>query len=767
MIFTETSFPDLLQILGYAPDEHVAVCTDASGVFASSVITADQAPGLTPDDDANYWFSVNPVTGPVRRNKGRGSAPDVTRLAAVWADIDIKDGACRDFDQAHVVINALSGLLGSRPSAIVSSGHGLQPYWPIEDGQIVDNETRAQAARLLLRFGRLVHAVARGQGVKLDSVFDLPRVMRLPGTRNCKREPVPVTYTVDTGGPLSLEELDERLTEAGIFEVDDDTRVGASTAAEISAPAEWTYTDNPCSYAIKTIEGWKVDNPSGRHPWLVAQATRIAVMHRLGCLTSDLHQYALATLQAEFVRLCGRSGDTRPVPPHEFSDAVEFGQWRASSMSAQQVATETGRHVEKGLHINLMGKYQVVAPPPFVIRDADDTDVTDKSVDRGEVDMGASDTDVTDVTDKSEDGGELLNEVETYLSRFISFPSRHARIAYVLWIVHTHLMDEWESTPRILFVSPEPGSGKTRALEVAEPLVPRAVHAVNCTPAYLFRKVSDPAGAPTVFYDEIDTVFGPKAKDNEDIRGMLNAGHRKGAVAGRCVIRGKTVETEEIPAYCAVALAGLNDLPDTIMTRSVIVRMRRRKPDEKVEPWRARINRPEGEALFTRLQQWTTAHRQTARETWPDMPEGVEDRDADIWEPLLAVADLAGGDWPAAARGSAVAMVAASKARTPSMGVRLLRDVRSVYGKDTMLSTTQLLGELNRLEESPWGVSQKGMPLDPRGIAAILRDYGIESKQLRDVRGGRFRGYVKGQFSDAWTRYLTDEEAVDVFEEAA
>jgi hypothetical protein len=102
-------------------------------------------------------------------------------------------------------------------------------------------------------------------------------------------------------------------------------------------------------------------------------------------------------------------------------------------------------------------------------------------------------------------------------------------------IAHTWLM----STPRTAFLSPEPGSGKTRALKVAEPLVPDPVHAVNCTPAYLFREVGDPDGPPTIRYDEIDTVFGPKAKDNEDIRGLLNAGRRKGAVAGQCVVRAR------------------------------------------------------------------------------------------------------------------------------------------------------------------------------------------------------------------------------------
>src|SRR5262249_50328754 len=134
------------------------------------------------------------------------------------------------------------------------------------------------------------------------------------------------------------------------------------------------------------------------------------------------------------------------------------------------------------------------------------------------------------------------------------------------------------------FLSPEPASGKTRALELTETLVPRPVEAINTTPAYLFRKVSDPAGPPTILYDEIDTVFGARAKEHEDIRGIINAGHRRGAKAGRCVVRGNVVKTEELPAYCAVAMAGLGHLPDTILTRSIIIKMRRRAPTEKIEP---------------------------------------------------------------------------------------------------------------------------------------------------------------------------------------
>lgn len=351
--------------------------------------------------------------------------------------------------------------------------------------------------------------------------------------------------------------------------------------------------------------------------------------------------------------------------------------------------------------------------------------------------------------DIRQQGAVLLDEVEHFLGRFVAYPSDHARIAHTLWIAHTYLMEKWESTPRIAFLSPEPGSGKSRCLEVTEPLVPRPVHAVNTTPAYLFRKVSDPEGAPTVLYDEIDTVFGPKAKDNEDVRGMLNAGHRRGAVAGRCVVRGKTVETEELPAYCAVALAGLNDLPDTIMTRSIVVRMRRRSPDEQVEPWRHRVNAPEAEALAERLQRWASTIDQVP---WPDMPAGIEDRNADVWEALLAVADLTGREWPQRARVAAVALVADSMAGVPSIGVLLLRDLRTVFADQDRLPTEIVLAGLHALEESPWG-DLRGKPVDSRWLSRQLDKYGVKPKVIRTPTGTP-RGYDAADLHDPWTRYL-------------
>jgi hypothetical protein len=351
------------------------------------------------------------------------------------------------------------------------------------------------------------------------------------------------------------------------------------------------------------------------------------------------------------------------------------------------------------------------------------------------------------------EGAALLEDVLEFLSRFIAYPSDHALIAHVLWIAHTHLMTAWESTPRLAFLSPEPASGKTRSMEVTELLVPKAVAAVNVTPAYLFRKVGGEDGPPTILFDEIDTVFGPKAKEHEEIRALLNSGHRRGAVAGRCLVRGKIVETEEISSYAAVALAGLGWLPDTILSRSIIIRMRRRAPDETIEAFRRRVHAPQGEALCRRLAGWAATILDEATEARPDMPAGVEDRNADMWEPLLAAADIAGGSWPGRARAVAVALVAVAREVEPSLNIRLLTDVRTVFGDEEQLPTKKILAELCLIEDAPWN-DLKGNPITNNQLARRLRQYGVKPKTLRLADDRFAKDYARADLHDVWRRYL-------------
>jgi hypothetical protein len=195
---------------------------------------------------------------------------------------------------------------------------------------------------------------------------------------------------------------------------------------------------------------------------------------------------------------------------------------------------------------------------------------------------------------------------------------------------------------------------------------------------------------------------GPKAKDNEEVRALLNAGHRKGAVAGRCVVHGATVLTEEIPAYCAVALAGLGWLPETILSRSIVIKMRRRTAGEKVEPFRRRVHVHDGEALCQRLADWAETILEEATDARPEMPTGVDDRNADVWEALLALADIAGGEWPERARAAATALVKI-RDEEPSLGIRLLADLKTVFGDADQMSTADILLALAALDEAPWG----------------------------------------------------------------
>ncbi len=359
------------------------------------------------------------------------------------------------------------------------------------------------------------------------------------------------------------------------------------------------------------------------------------------------------------------------------------------------------------------------------------------------------------------DGARALADVETFLRRFVAFPSDAAAVAVSLWAAHAHLVDAFDSTPRLALLSPEPGSGKTRTLEVLELLVPAPMHALNASPAPTFRSIA--AARRTLLFDEVDGLFGRPGKDDPaaDLRALLNAGHRKGATIPRCV--GPRHEVVDFPVFAATALAGLGDLPDTLMSRAVIVRMRRRAPHETVEPFRYRLHAPEGHDLRERLAAWASIVAGHLGDPWPDMPAGVEDRPADCWEPLLAVAEAAGGHWPDTARTACVEMTRVAASREASLGVRLLADLREVFTvRDEdgniidvveTLPTEAVLDRLHDLDEAPWG-DLRGKPLDARGLARRLRQYDVCSTKVK-VEGKPLQGYRREHLWDAWTRYLT------------
>jgi hypothetical protein len=255
--------------------------------------------------------------------------------------------------------------------------------------------------------------------------------------------------------------------------------------------------------------------------------------------------------------------------------------------------------------------------------------------------------------------------------------------------------------------------------------------------------------------DEADTIFGTRkqAEANEDLRGLLNAGHQRNRPMLRWDVASRTAE--RLATFAMALLAAIGELPDTIMDRAVVVRMRRRGPGERVDPYRTRRDAPPLNALRERLGGWVREHLRELHHATPQMP--LEDRAADTWEPLIAIADLAGGDWPTRARDAAVTMSGAEtqQEEDTSAGVRLLADLRAVFDSEgaDALYTTSVLERLHKLEDAPWA-DWYGHPLASKDLAKLLRAFDVRPKDVREPSGANRKGYARADQHEPWARYV-------------
>jgi hypothetical protein len=252
-----------------------------------------------------------------------------------------KPGGCRDLAHALQIVDEISAVIGMRPSVVVRSGSGLHPYWPIEDGQIDDEATRERVETLLRRWRNLCVSVAAAHGASIDSnVFDLPRVLRIPNTRNHKRVPaVLVEARADTGAPMSLDELAERLDEAGF--VDDRRCVGGVVdGVDVDAAVRgWAYAERACGYMLTVIDAWATDPISLRHGWLLDKAIKLASAHRKGCLTQDLHRRGIETIASRLSAARATDGSDRQNRG-EFARTMRDAIVRVAAFSDEKILDE-------------------------------------------------------------------------------------------------------------------------------------------------------------------------------------------------------------------------------------------------------------------------------------------------------------------------------------------------------------------------------------------------------------------------------------------
>jgi hypothetical protein len=356
----------------------------------------------------------------------------------------------------------------------------------------------------------------------------------------------------------------------------------------------------------------------------------------------------------------------------------------------------------------------------------------------------------------------LLDAICEVLQRYVFFQLPEQVIATGLRVVHTWVLDAFDYTPYLHVHSAEKRSGKSRLLDVLALLVREPWRTAGVSLAALFRKVE--RDQPTLLYDEIDTVFSNSRKDDtKDIQGFLNAGFERGATFCRCVGQNADLDIQEFEPFCPKALSGIGEvLPDTTADRCVPIELVRQSREEKTERFRKREVEAVVANIRAELEAWAQQPEEIdrLREARPDLPEELTDRQQDICEPLLSIADLAGGEWSKKARSALVKLCCVKG--DASSGVTLLADIRDIFnstGEDKM-TTKDLLERLTAIEaDRPyafwWEEALKHDRLKSAAtkLAKLLKPYGVTPRKIR-VGNETVRGYYRADLEQAWKRYL-------------
>lgn len=346
--------------------------------------------------------------------------------------------------------------------------------------------------------------------------------------------------------------------------------------------------------------------------------------------------------------------------------------------------------------------------------------------------------------DKPIVGAKLLNNIARAFNRHIALRDGEAN-ALALWVMHCHCYEAFTITPRLRITSPVPGCGKTQLLDVVHHLTPRAIKADHITGAAMFRLLDRPK--PILLVDEADTYF----KDNNDLRNVVDTGHRNGGFVLRAdrdnpkaVIRYRT--------FGPVAIAGLGKLHQTIVDRSITLDMKRRRPEDQIQDLTpAHYSRLD--TLCRKAARWTADHYEELKIANPEMPEFIN-RVKDNWKPLLAIADLAGGDWPTRARDIAIKL-SSTENKDDDVKIILLEDIKSIFDESgkPALPSTFICKRLAAVERRAWGEWRQGKPITAWQLARLLSDFRVAPGTIR-MEDGTSKGYKRANFEEPWQRYL-------------
>jgi hypothetical protein len=369
------------------------------------------------------------------------------------------------------------------------------------------------------------------------------------------------------------------------------------------------------------------------------------------------------------------------------------------------------------------------------------------------------------------DSGILLRAVKEAIQRYV-FMSEDQAVAVTLWIVFSWLHEHMAHSPILYVTSAEKDSGKTTLLGVINFLARRAMQIVDTSGPALFRSITK--WQPTLIVDEADDALA----DNPDLRSVINSGWTRGQGVPRC--HPDTHEPEIFSTFApkVVAMKGRN-LPDTTLSRSIIITMKPRRandPKEHAEDFNHLDNQTFGR-LRSQLMRWAADNADALVKATPEIPSGFHNRRRANWVPLLAIAEAGAAEWKTAAWKAARAIEAVADTLDPSIGVELLRAIKGAFearakqasNKDRITSTT-LITDLVADETAPWATYNRGKPISQRQVAGLLKPYGIKPRVIRfddgTADGSTPRGYLLEWFTDAFDRFCTSSSAHPPFSSA-
>lgn len=340
------------------------------------------------------------------------------------------------------------------------------------------------------------------------------------------------------------------------------------------------------------------------------------------------------------------------------------------------------------------------------------------------------------------DGKELLTSIAVLFNRFL-FLADGVADAIALWVGHVWCVNQFRHSPRLAFCSAESGSGKSVALDLLHCLTPNPVLMDCPSEASLCRFIHHVQ--PTLLLDETDNWLST----SKGITSLLNSGHRQGPARVRC--HGSQVR--KYYTFSAVALAGLGELPTTLQTRSLVVRMLPPKPGEEAEPFDV-LNCDYAKELGQKLVRWAGDNQEALRNCNPTLPPDAVNRLADNWRPLFAIAEVLGGEWIDRANAAFDALKAES-AEEVSSGKMLLKAIKSILevGGVDRIASKQVVAELAKLEDPIVQGGRRVRGLTAQDIAQMLRPYRIKPCTMR-INGELAKGYWAADFADAFARYL-------------